>query len=486
MKNIVYGLAFAMIVTFSACDDMLDIAPISEVAADSYYENAEQINTALMGVYSGMHKPLEHEWMLTEIRTDNSYQQTTGSSNEFSLFLNDLDMFRPTASIPAIYDYWYGSYQNISSANRVIGSVKVVEEEELKGQYEGEARFIRAYHYFNLVRLYGPVFLTTELISPLEARKMNRASVNSIYEVIIDDLKFSAENLPANYNSTETGRITNWAAKTMLAKVYMTLHQNDLALPLLLDVKDNSPHELLDKYEDVFSIQDEMNDEIIFAVRYKSGGYGLGSPFANFFAPSQSGAAVVNGDGSGYNYPSESFMNGYEANDSRKDATVDVWKTKNYVKKFLSEVSLRYDAENDFPVLRYADVLLMLAEIYNEDAGPADALPLVNRVRDRAGLDPLDPTISQFDCRLAIENERRFEFAFENQRWFDLVRTNRVNDVVKTQIESLDWDDHYKAYAPALRPDLDNIVQDWQLLLPIPQKEIDTNNELVITQNLGY
>lgn len=440
----IYIYALAILVTFPACDNMLDIAPISEVSTSSYYKDAEQINTAIMGVYHGMHKPLEHEWMLTEVRSDNAYQQATGSSNEFSLYLNDLDMFRPTSSIPAIYEYWYGLYQNISSDNRVISSVSVVNNENLKNQYEGEARFVRAYHYFNLVRLYGPVFLTTELISPLEARKMNRAPVSTVYNVIIEDLKFAAEKLPSLYNSAETGRATNWAAKTLLAKVYLTLQQNDLALPILLDVKNNSPHKLLDKYEDVFSIQNEMNEEIIFAIRFKSGGYGLGSPFENLFAPSQSGSVLINGDGSGYNSPTESLMSAYEASDHRKAVTVDTWKSKNYVKKLLSEVTLRYDAENDFPVLRYADVLLMLSEIKNETEGPSDALPLVNLIRDRAGLATLDATINQFDCRLAIENERRFEFAFENQRWFDLVRTNRVKDVVKTQIETLDWDAHYK------------------------------------------
>ncbi len=486
MKKVIYGMAFAIMTVFSACDDMLDIDPISEIPADNYYKNAEQINTALMGVYNGMHKPLATEWMLTELRSDNSMQQTTGSSNEFNLNLNDLDMFRPHASIPAIYDYWYASYHNISSANAVLANLNVVADENLRNQYEGEARFIRAYHYFNLVRLFGPVFITTEVISPIEARMKDRSPVSDVYELIINDLEFGADKLPATYHATQLGRVTSWAAKTMLAKVYMTLNQLELAKNLLLDVKDNSHHRLLSNYATVFSIQNEGNDEIIFAVRFKSGGFGLGSPFANYFAPSQSGSAIINGDGNGWNYPSNSLMAAYEANDARKDVTVGVWNQKNYVKKFLSPVSLRFDAENDFPILRYADVLLLLAEIHNEQQGPANALPLVNQVRARVGLSPLDESISQFQCRLAIENERRFEFAFENQRWFDLVRTNRAQDVVKNQIFNLDWSSHYGGYVPALRPDPNNIIEDWQLLLPIPQREIDTNNEIVISQNYGY
>ena len=477
-----------MIITFSACDDMLDLDPVSEIAADSYYQNGEQINIALMGVYNGLQTPLQYEWMFTELRSDNAYQKEVNSSNDFNHNLDDLDMFRPNPTIPEIKDYWYYSYQNIASANRVISEVGVVADETLRAQYEGEARFIRAYHYFNLVRLFGPVFITTEAISPLEAKKKTRSSVESVYEVIISDLMHGSENLPAKYDADQKGRITNWAAKTMLAKVYMTLHKYNLAKPLLEDVKNNSDHQLLGIYKDVFSIDNELNDEIIFTVRYKAGGYGLGSPFANNFAASQSRTAIVTGDGDGYNYPSNSLVASYEDGDQRKSVTVGYYTRgqKNYVTKFLSPINVKYDGENDFPILRYSDVILLLAEVYNEEGTPSTALPLVNEIRDRAGLPALDNGISQTACRLAIEKERRIEFAFENQRWYDLVRTGRAKEVVKEQIASLDWDSHYNGYPDAKKPVLENIVQDWQLLLPIPQSEIDTNNDLFITQNLGY
>jgi starch-binding outer membrane protein, SusD/RagB family len=486
MKKLIYGIMTVTVLGFSACDDLLDIPPVSEIAADSYYNNEEQINTALMGAYNGMQKPLLTEWMLTEVRSDNAVQQTPGSSSANNLDLNDLDMFRPSSSMQAIYDYWYASYQNISSVNAVLDNINVVPAGTLKNQYEGEARFIRAYHYFNLVRLYGPLFITTEVISPKTARETDRSPVSEVYELIVSDLEFASMNLPATYPPAQLGRATSWAAKTLLAKVYMTTQRPNLAKPLLLDVKDNSGHQLLPKYEDVFSIQKEMNSEIIFAIRYKAGGLGLGSSFANLFAPSQSGANIINGDGSGYNYPSSNFMLTFPSQDLRRNVTVSVWNQKNYIKKFLSPVTVRYDAENDWPILRYADVLLLLAEIYNEEEGPANALPLIKLVRSRAGLPDLDNNISQAHCRLAIENERRFEFAFENQRWFDLLRTNRAIEVVENQIFTSDYETHYRFYPPALRPDQGNIIREWQLLLPIPQREIDTNNEIIISQNLGY
>lgn len=139
-----------------------------------------------------------------------------------------------------------------------------------------------------------------------------------------------------------------------------------------------------------------MNEEILFTIRYKAGGYGLGSPFANHFAPTSSGSNVVNGDGSGWNHPSYDFMNNaYEPGDARRDITVDTYGNatwvKNYSKKFLSPVSNTFDAENDWPVLRYSDVLLMLAEVINETEGPANALPLINQVREVHGQLPTLP-----------------------------------------------------------------------------------------------
>lgn len=485
MKRFIYGLALVIFAGFTACDDMLDIDPISEIPADKYYKNAEQINTAIMGAYRGMQKPLLTEWVLTELRSDNTVQRMPTSTNTQNLDLNDFDMFRPTASNPNIYDYWYATYQNISATNAILGNINVVAAGNQKNQYEGEAKFIRAYHYFNLVRLFGPVFITTEVISPTAARKVNRSPVIDVYDLIIKDLEFGAEKLPAQYDNRDKGRVTQWAAKTLLAKVHLTLGDLGAAKAILLDVKQNSGHGLLTNYADVFSTQNEVNKEIIFAIRFKSGGFGMGSSFANLFAPAQSGAAIVNGDGSGYNYPSPSFMASYEANDARKTATVAVWNENSYVKKYLSTVALRYDAENDWPVLRYSDVLLMLSEIINEENGPEDALPLLNEVRVRAKLPAVTTVESQTECRLLIENERRFEFAFENQRFFDLVRTNRAIEVIGDQIFIKDLA-HYNRYPVTLRPNAASIIKNWQLLLPVPQREIDTNNEIIISQNFGY
>ncbi|MDU1892177.1 MAG: RagB/SusD family nutrient uptake outer membrane protein [Dysgonomonas sp.] len=491
MKKIIYILSLLISVSFYSCDETLDIDIDSEITnPDKKLTTEEQVSAAVVGCYNGMQKPMETEWMMTELRSDNAVQGVPTSTNSVNIEFNQLDMFTLLPTHARVYDYWIDSYANIGRTNTVLGSLSVVSDEVKRKQYEAECCFIRAYHYFNLVRLYGPLFITTENIWPEEAKMKDRSPVEDVYKQIIDDLKVAnTEALPEKWDDSNLGRVSRLAAKTLLAKVYLTQGKLGEAKTLLTEVKGSGKHRLL-PYDQVFSINTEMNDEIIFTVRYKAGGYGLGSPFANRFAPTSSGSSVVNGDGSGWNHPSYDFMNNaYEIGDARKDVTVSTFGNatwvKNYVKKYISAVSTTYDAENDWPVLRYADVVLMLAEIINEQEGHTNALPLINEVRDIHGnLPPLSMINSQDACRLAIEKERRVEFAFENHRFFDLVRTGRALEVLNNQFYNTDkaFYARYKENAP--NPEL--VVKEWQLLLPIPQREIDTNNKIVISQNYGY
>ena len=492
MKKIIYILCMVAWVSFYSCDETLDIDPESERTSQyKKYKTEDEVRAAIIGCYNGLQGPMNTEWMLTELRSDNAVQGSPTSTSTQNIELNQLDLFSLLPTHPRVYDYWLATYHNISRVNTALNSIELIKDENERNRLKAEISFIRAYHYFNLVRLFGPVFIETEIVTPQQARLIDRSSVEDVYTLITGDLKFAlaTTSLPDKVSKDNLGRVGKHAVRTLLAKVYLTRGELGEARPLLETVRTSGDHHLL-PYEQVFAVTNEMNDEIIFAVRYKAGGYGIGSPFANRFAPSQSGDKIVNGDGSGWNFPSYDFMgNAYDVGDKRKEVTVDVFGTgdwpKNYNKKYLSQVQITYDAENDWPVLRYADVLLMLAEIINEQEGHANALPLINQVRAEHGeLGGLTMVNSQQDCRIAIEEERRVEFAFENHRFFDLVRTGRALEVLNNQIFGLD-NAFYNRYRTD-KPDPAKIVQEWQLLLPIPQREIDANNKIVITQNYGY
>lgn len=515
MKKIIICLSALCLLT--SCDSFLDRDPFDQLDANKYYNNDKEINSAVLACYNGIHKTLDREFFMTELRSDNSRNGRQNPTTGVDLEITQLDIFKPETSNTLNNAYWEAAYHNIANCNTVLDNIDKVIDEDLHLQYESEARFIRGYHYFNLVRLYGPVFIIDRRIEANEAKWTVRSTLEDVYKFITDDLEYAATNLPESYPEDQLGRADRWAAKTLLAKVYLTLAfqgtTKDKALlqkakDLLVDVKDHSPYGLLTEtgnagtaYANIFSTGNEMNKELIFVSRYTAGGKGVGSPFANYFAPQGSEDAVIYGSGSGYNYPSEDLISAYksESGDNRLDVILEeTWTNKvgavqhlSWVKKYFSPVTVRYDAENDWPILRYADVLLMLGEIINELDGPtAEACSYLNATRERAGLDVITPA-SRVEYREAMLKERRLEFAFENQRFFDLVRTNKIIDVMAQYYTTERFRNsssgsystyytrqNYNSYVS------NPVLEKWQLLLPIPYNVIISATNA--TQNAGY
>ncbi|TMI61500.1 MAG: RagB/SusD family nutrient uptake outer membrane protein [Bacteroidetes bacterium] len=503
-------------VAVCGCKKTIDLYPQSNLNTATYYSNTSEVNTALTGCYNAMQKPMLEEWTLTELRSDNSIQGVAGSTSTPNRDLSDLDMFFPSTSHAGNYNYWLSTYYNIRNLNIVLNSLGVNYNEAPgtitydetpftladadRKKMASQASFIRAYQYFNLVRLYGGVFLIHEPVSPIDAKSLNRSPKEDIYKLIIADLLNASANGPtakfAQIPATDLGRANSWSAKALLAKVYLTLNRKTDAATLLQDIITNSGYSLQASYANVFSITTEMNSEILFNVRYKAGGIGLGSTFANSFAPLNSGSAVVNGDGLGLNYPTAELNNLYTATDARKAVNIGVFgsgsSAKLYPKKHISAVAIVRDAENDWPIIRYADVLLMLAEAQGNSTS---SIGLINQVRVRAALTPLDPllinTTALFENALATE--RRLEFAFENQRWYDLVRFNTTFTTITAEQTlknhfAVMYPLHYVNYpSPRLTlAEMQALVTPEKMLLPIPQREIDNNTQLVIPQNPGY
>jgi starch-binding outer membrane protein, SusD/RagB family len=530
MKKFSIYVAALGLMTIS-CNKVIDLYPESQVTTASYYTNLAELKAGVAACYNGLQNPMNTEWMLTELRSDNSKQGVTGSSSAPNRELNELDMFYLNSTHQQVYNYWLATYYNIRNTNIVLQKLGVTYNastgatsfapinipitEAEKKQLAGEALIIRAHHYFNLVRLFGGVFLVQDIVSPIDARNMNRSSVEDLYKFIQADLQLAIASMNTlKYNqvaSADLGRLTGWTAKGLLAKVYLTLNKKAEAITLLNDIKNNSGHSLVtaagssgSAYANVFAASNEVNAEIMFAVRYKGGGLGLGSPFANRFGPLNTGSAVVPGDGQGLNYPTADLDSTIKTGDVRKGINAARYitgaNTKTYPRKYFPNPNpavnpqsmTSNDAETDWIVLRYADVLLMLAEAQGNSTSSID---LINQVRTRSGAPTINAvgitTTKLFEDTLS--NERRIEFAFENHRWFDLVRygttmtTINAVDAIRTHFEK-EYPVHYKDYpAPALTlAQLQANVTLQKLLLPIPQREIDTNTHLVIPQNPGY
>jgi hypothetical protein len=530
-RSAYFTLVIFFLVIASSCKKVIDVQPISNVVASNYYRNYIEVSNALTGCYNGMQEPLQYEWMLTELRADNAKQRSVNSTTNANVELNQLNLYTVSAQHQQIYNYWLSVYKNIRNINYVLRALGVTYQNgqltygqaladvtsTQKSQLIGQALFLRAYHYFNLVRLFGGVFIVTRPLEPTASKQVNRSSIAECYQLITADLEGAASVLPTNPFAQipmgDVGRANAWAARGLLAKVYLSQPnpRPTEALALLNDVIGNSGYGLETSYTSVFSINNEMNREILFTVRFKAGLVGLGNPMANTFAPASSGDAIVNGDGSGFNYPTTNLNSAFRSSassftDARKLVTIGIYSastTPYFVNKFLSKVLVKNDAENDFPVLRFSDILLLKAEAIGYDGASGTSMGIINLIRERAGAGNYatgaftaafykypatgTPAIATQAAFLnALLDERRLELAFENQRFFDLLRTGQAVSVIQGYFAS-EYASHYGRYTPVIPlASLQANINVQKLLLPIPQREIDTNNEIVIQQNPGY
>ena len=506
MKKINYIGLLLIVMVFSACD--LDQYPYSEVAADKYVKDASSVNNLVLGCYNSLHDVMYYEWAMTELRSDNGRMYAAGSSSNTTRLVEQLDQGTILPENEWVETYWNACYATIARVNNVISYLDVVTDETLRNQYEGEVLFLRSLEYFNLVRLWGPVFIVTSKVPSEVTRDMQRSTVDEVYALIEGDLENIVNNelLPGKMADGDLGRADLNAAKALLAKVYATHYRAGdekyaraarLCKEVLESESVGNPQSGSDlvAYDKVFDIGNEMNKEIIFAVRYLSGNAGIGSPFGNMFAPVNNGANVIIGTSSGYNTPTDNIIAAYEQRGAGADKRLDVniaqkyfntttqtWVTEGncrYCKKYVNPVTTQYDGESDWPVIRVADIALLYAELTNEISGPsADNLKYLNMVCERAGVSTytLTDLPGLYDFRKAVRNERRLELAFENQRWFDLLRwgiaTQTVNNYLNSELL-------YTEYSYTV-----NDIEDWQTFLPIPVSVIDINPE--IAQNTGY
>ena len=474
----------AMIAGSGCKKEFLDLAPISQQNGNNFYRTAEDMKNALSAVYAslqytGLYYSSMH--IIGDLRSDNTEITNPAAGAD----MQAVDQFTNNAVNSISNTTWNGHYQGIQAANIVIHKIDAVNMAAgLKAQYKAEAQFLRALMYFNLVRIFGDVPLVKDIINnPQDGYKYGRETTAKVYEQIIEDLKAAEQSLPYEYATADIGRATKGAAMSLLGKVYLTQKSWALAAQKLKEVIDaaaQTKYQLIASYANIYGVANENNRESIFEVQFRKGASGEGSPYTNQFAPIGSGTAVVSiGNPLGQNIPTANMNSAYEAGDLRKAASMrnsyvlsGATVNHNYIIKYAGVPAANLDSDNNWIVLRYADVLLMYAEALNEQGYVANgpAFTYLNQVRTRAGLAAKTSTnantalqvADQAAFRLAVEQERRVELAFEGHRWFDLVRTGRA----VTVLGGLDMQPHH-------------------VLFPIPQTQIDINPSL-ISQNQGY
>lgn len=471
--------------SFSSCSDFLEQNPQTDLSENNFYKTADDILSAVNGAYSSLQEgDIYGNWyVFGEIPSDNTRNQLSGSVTT----QNEFDQFYIDTQNSMIANFWKAAYKVINRTNTILGRIDGIEiNTELANRYKLECKFIRALMYFNLVRVYGDVPLVLKEISISESYDILREPKENVYNQIIADLK-EAQDLPVSYSTAEDGRATQGAAKALLANVYMTLHKYAEAETILAEIINSGRYSLLentpgslniDGYKNVFSPVNHNSKEGIFEIQFLKGGYGEGSNYANNFAPENSGTNVVAVGGTGgNNIPEMDIYNAYEEGDLRRDFSMSLgyydnrknneWVESRYVCKFMDVPYQNNDASNNYPVIRYADVILMYAEALNQNGKTAEACKYLNMTRRRGfgyqttETSPVDlQTTDKAQFALMVEQERRVELAFENHRWFDLIRTGRAVEVMRSKGFSLN---------------------ETNLICPIPQKQIDVNPKL--TQN---
>ncbi|MEQ8415974.1 MAG: RagB/SusD family nutrient uptake outer membrane protein [Imperialibacter sp.] len=467
-----------LILSLSSCNDFLELEPEYVVSETGFYKTAKDFDTALTGAYSGL-QGLHNLSLLyiTELTTDNAEIQWSSPTTAES----ECDEMNMTLANSFVGDVWSDSFTAISRANTILSKLDGVDiSEALKSQYRGEALFLRAYNYFNLVRLFGDLpLITVSFKSPKEIADfdMGRKPASEIYNLIVSDLTASAGFLK-DVSGLSKSRASEGAASTLLGKVYLTMGEYQLAASVLEDVM-GMGYTLEDDYATLFSPGNDELGESIFEVKYMSGNVGEGNRFSSVFFPSLFNLGMFPGNmqGNGRINPTADVASAYETGDDRRPVSIadSVRLLDGTYGDYLAGLKfvdfttgILGDGGVNYTSLRYADVLLMYAEALNELSRTDDAHEYLNMVRERADLDAL-AGLSKADFSLALERERRVEFFNEGHRWFDLLRTGRLQTVMNA---------HFAAKGESFT------VQNYELLMPIPQRELDIDVNLA--QNDGY
>jgi len=486
MKNSFIIIAILTVSVFVvSCKDYLDIKPssqgiqISNTSADSLlYKTPSEVEAALSGAYADFRNEyfsLDY-FVNGDAQSDDAY---AGADNPANFQIDEYNIDATNTNVSRDWAYLYSTIGKVNAVINNVDAVPGIEPERAK-QIKGEASFIRAFMYFQLVQLWGDVPLQLKEVTTISYDLLDelfpvmfpaRAPQEEVFAQIISDLELAAENVKSV--QPDKGFATKGAANAMLAKVYATIQppQWDKVLQYC-DAVMVGGYSLLPEYDMLWDNLNENSVESIFEINYAGT-----SESGNW------GASMFRGlDWKKFNTPSNDLVKAFDDEQDmiRKNASIiwlDVsgkwsdpfWPQTNF--PFVNKYRIfTNNSPQNYILIRLADIMLLQAEALNENGDQDGAASLVNQIRNRVNLPPVQAT-NQDAMRLAIEKERRLELAFEGHRWYDLKRTGRAITVINNAIGPQGTVFGY------------NLNQN-ELLWPIPQAELDKNTKLV--QNPGY
>ena len=496
-KNIINTVLVTLaIVSITSCKKFITKNPVGVYPESEFYTTQAQAILAINASYAPLAFTTSNNnklWVFGDVASDDAVK---GGNPGDEADIDFIDQFNVNAANGILASKWALLYDGITRCNLVLNKVPAIQmDKTIQARILAEAQFLRAYYYFELVRIYGDVPV---ILQPLTAEQLQIAQspAQQIYEGVIEaDLKGAIPNLPASYSGPDVGRATSGAATALLAKVYLFQNKWDSAATEAAIVVNSGLYDLMAVYTQNFNQRFKNNKESVFEVQHLTGqNPKLGSELNQYFAPAVDGGYY-------FDAPTQNFVNEFEITaggvvDPRLDYTVGrdsmpwfngrifdkSWSpsTGYLTRKHqqpLSEVTNKSDGNLDYMAIRFADVLLIYAEALNESGQTSQALAPLNRVRKRAresylydtlqvgypnipdGLLPDVTSASQDDVRTAIRHERRVELGFEFHRYFDLIR----------------WG---KAYAMQALSDKPNFNYDINKTFPIPQIERDRDKAL--------
>ena len=493
MKRFNYIL-FVILLSFAvqSCSEFLTEDLKGVYSSTTFFTQPEHailgINSAyncLLSTQSG-NKP----WIFGDVASDDA---ASGNAGDFPS-VDNIDNFIFHADNGTLFPYWELYYEGVTRCNRVLENVPDIKmNENSKNVILGEAHFLRAWFYFNLTCVFGDIPLITEIKPPSELN-LPKTSKEDILAFVASECETATGLLPEKHVTAEVGRATKGAAYALWAKALLFMEEWELAAEKGLEVT-KLGYDLMPNYKDNFDLAYENNVESIFEIQQQGETASpTGNAYGQWFAPREGGIG-----GYAFNTPTQDFVDAFERNGDYVDYRLNVtvvqdqepwgdtvfsanWSATGYVnKKYNVEFSsIKQDETNgprlfvsdtdlNFTPIRYADILLIIAEALNEDNRTAEAVDYINLVRERARnshpqvdelpaefLAPLSGAISKNALRDAIRHERRVELGFEFHRYFDIIR-------------------YGQSYANQVFNDFENFDYETHKYFPIPQNELDIN-----------